>query len=316
MTLTRFREKASPGLFAVRALRHSRARWTRSLGILYALIVGTMVRGSALDAGAMTPLGLYQTACLKCHDRDGTGEVRRTVSPQIPDFTDASWQASQSDQALAHSILEGKGKAMRPAKDLMGPVAVQQMVAFIRAFRGGHQVVPDQSEPAPVPAARAHPALAPAPPQTPRIAVSTQARRATPQTPDGARLFQRNCVRCHGADGRGTENRETLPALPDFTDPGWQARRSDPQLAATILEGEGMQMPPFGGRLGESDVRALVARIRAFGPGRPASVGAARSEFVGRFQQLRRQWEDLDQQWRRLAESADRTAEVSVIRRP
>jgi mono/diheme cytochrome c family protein len=141
--------------------------------------------------------------------------------------------------------------------------------------------------------------------QTPKVATLAQGEREGPDHGEGVRLFQRNCVRCHGADGRGTENREFLPALPDFTDPGWHARRSDPQLLASILEGAGMQMPSFRGRLGQSDARALVARIRTFCPGRPPSAEAARSEFASRFHQLRRQWEDLDQQWSRLAQTEE-----------
>jgi mono/diheme cytochrome c family protein len=312
MTLTRFREKASPGPYPVRTLRLLRVRWTPIVGVLCALIVGTTVRGSAPDAGPISPLRLYQSECLKCHDRDGTGEVRRTVSPKIPDFTDASWQASRSDQALAQSILEGKGKAMRPAKDVLGPIPVQQMVAFIRAFQGGHQIVPDAPEPAPIPARSAPPARAAAPLQTPMVATATQGKRGGPDHGEGARLFQRNCVRCHGADGRGTENREILPTLPDFTNPDWHARRSDPQLVASILEGEGMQMPSFRGRLGPSDAPALVARIRTFCPGRPPSAEAARSEFASRFHQLRRQWEELDQQWSRLAQTEEDRAAPGV----
>src|SRR6266446_1851772 len=87
-----------------------------------------------------TPVEVFRAVCLKCHDNDGRGEVGRELFPKVPDFTDLKWQASRSDATLVHSILEGKGKTMRPMKDKLGTVDARQMVAFIRAFRGGKQV--------------------------------------------------------------------------------------------------------------------------------------------------------------------------------
>src|ERR1700681_2327018 len=40
--------------------------------------------------------------------------------------------------------------------------------------------------------------------------------------------FNRYCIRCHGIDGRGTWD---IPGVPDFTNPRWQAYRSDGQIA-------------------------------------------------------------------------------------
>jgi mono/diheme cytochrome c family protein len=227
------------------------------------------------------------------------------VHPKIPDFTDPRWQESRSDAELVHSILEGKGKAMRPVKALLGPIDARQMVAFIRAFRGGQQIVPEESEPDPVAASPAPPAGNPAPPETPRPAAPPRGNREDPAMGEGAWLFQRACVRCHGADGRGAATRVSLPAIPDFTDPGWQARRSDPQLIASILEGKGAQMPSFRERLGGAEVRALVARIRAFRPGWTSGVGASPGEFESRFRQLEQQWEGLERQLRAIEQPGE-----------
>jgi mono/diheme cytochrome c family protein/uncharacterized membrane protein len=85
-------------------------------------------------------------------------------------------------------------------------------------------------------------------------------------TPAARELFRQRCVRCHGADGTGSRFRRRQPDIPDFTDPAWQARRSDAQLLAGILDGKGEEMPPWRGKISEEQARGLVAYVRAFPP--------------------------------------------------
>jgi mono/diheme cytochrome c family protein len=78
----------------------------------------------------------------------------------------------------------------------------------------------------------------------------------------GAAGFQRNCTRCHGPKGEGTE----APALANGA---FLASATDGYLTATILRGRGAtKMPHFGlqaadhPRLGPDEVVDLVAFIR------------------------------------------------------
>ena len=48
--------------------------------------------------------------------------------------------------------------------------------------------------------------------------------------------YNRYCIRCHAVDGRGVWD---IPDVPDFSNPRWQANRSDGRLARIILEGRG-----------------------------------------------------------------------------
>src|SRR6516164_5212158 len=57
---------------------------------------------------------VFRRHCVKCHGADGTGAQTRKFHAQIPDFTDASWQARRSDARLVVSILDGKGQEMPP----------------------------------------------------------------------------------------------------------------------------------------------------------------------------------------------------------
>jgi mono/diheme cytochrome c family protein len=84
--------------------------------------------------------------------------------------------------------------------------------------------------------------------------------------PRGADIFNRNCSRCHGPDGKG------IPALrtPDFTSGSWQAGISDGRILETIKNGKkGTAMPAWGGKLSEQDIVAVRAHIRSFGSARP-----------------------------------------------
>jgi len=61
-----------------------------------------------------------------------------------------------------------------------------------------------------------------------------------------AHLFKANCSRCHGAEGRGIAAIHT----PDFTNPKWQAARSDQRLLSMITHGEkNTAMPAWKGKL-------------------------------------------------------------------
>jgi mono/diheme cytochrome c family protein len=79
-----------------------------------------------------------------------------------------------------------------------------------------------------------------------------------------ASLFRTSCLKCHDSDGRGEIGRAAFGSIPDFTDPRWQATRTDQQLEVSILEGRGKSMPPMKGKLSPDHVVRLVRLVRAF----------------------------------------------------
>jgi cytochrome c oxidase cbb3-type subunit 3 len=249
------------------------------------------------DQAATLPAAVvlvYRTSCLKCHDSDGTGEAGRAGFPKIPDFTERRWQAGRSDSELSRSILEGKGQSMPRMKDKLGAVDVKQMVAFVRGFQDGKQVVDDAPEEP----------LAPEQPRAAAMTMGSAPRPAEPRPPtangpsnlQASRLFGKLCVLCHGPDGKGSRVRNTMPAIPDFTRRGWHERRADPQLVHSILNGKGTGMPAFGDKISREQVRELVAFIRWFDPSRRQAPGAAPDDFETRFRQLREEFDALSRQ--------------------
>jgi hypothetical protein len=81
-------------------------------------------------------------------------------------------------------------------------------------------------------------------------------------------LFNRYCIRCHGVDGRGVWD---IPDVPNFTNPRWQATRTDGQLARAILEGRGSVMPPWRGAISLEEAWAIARYVRTLGSGTEAS---------------------------------------------
>ncbi len=281
-------------------------------------------RGTA-SAGAtpvarLSPTSVYQTYCFACHDVSGRGDpnMRKTM-PEIPDFTAADWQKSRTDADLSQSILQGKGKFMLPMKDKLGPVNATEMVALVRAFKGGKQVI---SLAAPLPpgppppeggvvglpdaataAAGGKPGLGPL-----DIAKLGDLRKPVP-TPSGelgARIrtgsviFSQFCLVCHGPDGTGRLVRSAMPPIPDFTNSQWQLEKKDSELLLSILEGKGTLMPPNNMRVTRDQARDLVAFIRSFGPARPIEESISDTEFDRSVRRLQAQFQELESELKKL----------------
>ena len=90
-------------------------------------------------------------------------------------------------------------------------------------------------------------------------------------------LYRAICIACHDADGRGKLVRVAMPAIPDLTDPKWQASRTDAELQHSILEGKGLLMLPMKDKLAlaHTDVKEMIAFMRSFGTGNPLAAAGS-----------------------------------------
>ncbi len=85
----------------------------------------------------------------------------------------------------------------------------------------------------------------------------------------GKGLFEKNCVSCHGAGGKGdgVAAASLNPKPRDLTDKTFMAGLKDEQLISVIKKGgpavgKSPLMPPFGATLKDPDVLDLVAFLR------------------------------------------------------
>lgn len=99
------------------------------------------------------------------------------------------------------------------------------------------------------------------------VAGSLMALSSIASAADGKALFDANCSKCHGADGKGATKMGQKAGCKDFTDAGVQANLTEDKIVKTIKEGvkEGdkTKMKAFP-EISADDAKALAAYVKAF----------------------------------------------------
>ena len=90
----------------------------------------------------------------------------------------------------------------------------------------------------------------------------------TIQAADVAALYEKNCTKCHGADGKGQTKMGKKVGVKDLTEAKVQAEFTDAEAFTTIKDGKKdkdgkIQMKPLEGATDE-EIKALVAYCRNF----------------------------------------------------
>ena len=79
---------------------------------------------------------------------------------------------------------------------------------------------------------------------------------------DAASLFEKNCAKCHGKDGRAKTVRGKSLRARNLTDAKWQAKETDEEIRAAINKGP-KAMPSFAKKLSQPEIDSLVAYVRS-----------------------------------------------------
>jgi mono/diheme cytochrome c family protein len=89
------------------------------------------------------------------------------------------------------------------------------------------------------------------------------------QQPSGAKgasnagaLFDKNCAKCHGKDGRAKTVRGKMVGARNLADAEWQTKATDEQIIAAIKKGPGA-MPSFEKKLTRGEIDSLAAYVRS-----------------------------------------------------
>ena len=112
-------------------------------------------------------MNIYNRYCIRCHSVDGRGVWD---IPDVPDFTNAVWQATRPDDYRSRVILEGRGAVMPSFRGILTLEEACAMARYLHTFTPGNEISRPglgPAEPAPSvvkpPAATAPAATAPAP---------------------------------------------------------------------------------------------------------------------------------------------------------
>ena len=74
--------------------------------------------------------------------------------------------------------------------------------------------------------------------------------------------FQTHCSVCHGDDGKGQTAEGRKKKARDLTNAKWQDTIDDARIVRSITKGHD-EMPAFGKKLTEPEVKALAAEVRS-----------------------------------------------------
>lgn len=85
--------------------------------------------------------------------------------------------------------------------------------------------------------------------------------------PDAATIFAKNCVSCHGPQGKGI----AAIGTPNLADPLFQQSTSNKDISDAIHNGRG-RMPAWIGKLSEAEISELEHYVRTFAPGAGSST--------------------------------------------
>jgi mono/diheme cytochrome c family protein len=99
------------------------------------------------------------------------------------------------------------------------------------------------------------------------IPFSVSAARPDKKSADDAQgaagIYDKECAKCHGKDGRGKSFKGKMTHARNFTDAKWQDGVTDDQLAKSIADGKD-KMPAFGKKLSADEIKSLVSYVREF----------------------------------------------------
>jgi len=215
------------------------------------------------SAHAETPISMaaagkiYSENCAVCHGDHGDGKSRARYGLEPPprDFTSPGAAAELNRQRMINSVVAGrKGTAMVAWHGRLSMAEIEGVVDYIRA--------------------------------TFMVLAPTEEELAAegPEMELGKKIFEENCRVCHGDRGNGATwtNSVLNPPPRNFTSP--QARRmlTRKRMLASVQYGrKGTAMQPFGGRLSETEIQAVVDYIRATFMKGPVVADAGMMDLAG-----------------------------------
>jgi cytochrome c553 len=85
---------------------------------------------------------------------------------------------------------------------------------------------------------------------------------------DAKALYEQDCMKCHGADGKGDTKMGKKLGIKDYSDPSVQAELKDDAAFKAIKEGlkkdDKVLMPAAKEGVSDDDIKGLVAYMRTF----------------------------------------------------
>ncbi len=227
----------------------------------------------------------YERNCASCHGENGKGNgpAAKGLPTAPPALADAKTMATATPALMFRVISVGvSGTAMASWANTLSPQDRWNLVAYLHSLR------------------------------------------ASPSSMlEGEGLYLQRCASCHGATGmgEGSATRALSRAPPYLGDLGWQAERSDSQIAMAIRHGVAGSAMPASRDLSDADAAKIVAYIRALPVTRAPILAVVATGDTSASAVAHAVLSTLDQamaaaQTGRLADAADRAFDAYIAFEP
>ena len=94
---------------------------------------GHIARSKVAGNSGADGVAIYDSRCSICHGKDGAG-LPNWKSKGQPDFTQPEWQKAHTNEQIADSIKNGKGKFMPAFKGKLSDEETGAVIQQIRVF--------------------------------------------------------------------------------------------------------------------------------------------------------------------------------------
>ena len=169
----------------------------------------------------------FQTTCMQCHGAGGAG------STGFPNLADDDWLWGGKIEQIHQTIQYGIRNANEKSRNTLMP-----------RFGADSVLTPAQVG------------------QVTDYVLSLSGKGKA--TPEGAKVFQEQCVTCHKADGKGNQEM----GAPDLTDGLWLYGGSRDAIYRTIFYARNGSMPAWGERLDDATIKMLALYVHTLGGGK------------------------------------------------
>jgi len=180
--------------------------------------------GPDIGAGQST----FESNCSGCHGMTATGML-----PGTPDFSDAGYWSSKTDEEIISTIKSGiEGTPMPAWEETLSDDDITNVIAYLQSLAG---IAPSTDT------------------------GSSGGTEISAGSAEGETTFKTNCSGCHGLDGTGM-----LPGTPDFSDAGYWSSKTDEEIISTIKSGrEGTPMPPWEETLSDDEIIEVIKHLKS-----------------------------------------------------
>jgi mono/diheme cytochrome c family protein len=209
-----------------------------------------------------SPSALYHSYCSVCHGDQGNGQsrARASLNPPPSDFTNPAVSAALTRERMIASVREGRpGTAMVGWKTQLSDPQIATIVDYVRgAFMA---VAAPRAVVSPVP-----PVLLPqsAPPQGATTGGTSVPAMLRGDKARGAKLYDQNCVACHGkaGDGAGPRAYFISPKPRSFISAESRAAFTRPILVLAIAQGKrGTEMPSWDKVMSDQEIANVAEYV-------------------------------------------------------